>query len=52
MARFRDAKTLQTFAAVPALIHNHFNQERHPFRRDIFKQMRSAVLAAWRQLVA
>ena len=29
MARFRDIKTLQNFAAVHALIHNHFNLERH-----------------------
>ena len=29
MARFRDIKTLQTFAATHASIHNHFNQERH-----------------------
>ncbi len=29
MARFRDIKTLQKFAAVHASILNHFNQERH-----------------------
>ena len=52
MARFRDVKTLQNFAAVHASIHNHFNQARHLNRRDIFKQNRSAALAEWRQLAA
>ena len=50
MARFRDIKTLQKFAA--ASIHNHFNQERHLNRREIFKKNRSAALAEWRQLAA
>jgi putative transposase len=52
MAKFRDIKTLQKFAAVHASIHNHFNQDRHLSRRDIFKANRSAALAEWRQLVA
>ena len=52
MARFRDVKTLQKFAAVHASIHNHFNHERHLNRRDIFKQARAAALAEWRQLAA
>ena len=52
MARFRDVKTLQWFAAVHASIHNHFNQDRHLNRRDIFKQIRSAALAGWRRLAA
>ncbi len=52
MAKFRDVKALQKFAAAHASIHNHFNQERHLNRRDIFKQNRSAVLAEWRQLAA
>ena len=52
MAKFRDVKTLQKFAAAHASIHNHFNQERHLNRRDIFKQKRSAALAEWRQLAA
>ncbi len=29
MAKFRDIKTLQKFAAVHASIHNHFNLDRH-----------------------
>ena len=52
MAKFRDVKTLQKFAAIHASIHNHFNQDRHLSRRDIFKQNRSATLAEWRQLAA
>ncbi len=52
MAKFRDVKTLQKFSAVHASIHNHFNQDRHLNRRDIFKQNRSGALAEWRQLAA
>jgi putative transposase len=52
MAKFRDIKTLQKLASVHASIHNHFNQERHRNRRDIFKQNRLAALAEWRQLAA
>ena len=48
MAKFRDVKTLQKFAAVHASIHNHFNLD----RRDLFKQNRAAALAEWRQLAA
>ena len=52
MAKFRDMKTLQKFAAAHASIHNHFNHDRHLNPRDIFKQSRSAALAEWRQLAA
>ena len=52
MARFRDIKTLQKFAAAHASIHNHFNLDRHLNRRDTFKQNRAAALAEWRQLAA
>ena len=52
MAKFRDVKTLQKFAAVHASIHNHFNHDRHLSRRDIFQQHRFAALAEWRQLAA
>ena len=52
MARFRDIKTLQKFASAHASIHNHFNQDRHLSRRDIFKKNRSAAMAEWRQLAA
>ena len=52
MAKFRDIRTLQKFAAVHASIHNHFQQDRHLNRRNIFKQNRSVALAEWRQLAA
>jgi putative transposase len=52
MSKFRDLKTLQKFASVHASIQNHFNQDRHLNRRDIFKQNRSAALAEWRDLAA
>ncbi len=52
MAKFRDIKTLQKFVAAHAWIHNHFNQDRHLNRRDIFKQNRSSALAEWRELMA
>ena len=46
MAKFWEVKTLQKFASVHASSHNHFNH------RDIFKQVRAAALAEWRQLAA
>ncbi len=52
MAKFRDVMTLQKFAAAHASIHNHFNQDRHLNRRDIFKQNRATALAEWRELAA
>ncbi len=52
MAKVRDLKTLQKFAAVHTSIYNHFNQDRHLNRRDIFKQNRAAALGEWRQLAA
>ena len=52
MARFRDIKTLEKFAAAHASIHNHFNQERHLYNRETFKLNRSAALPGWRQLAA
>ena len=52
MAKFRDIKTLQKFAAVHASIYNHFNQDRHLHRREVFKQNRAAALAEWRHLAA
>jgi putative transposase len=52
MARLNDIKTLQNFASAHASIHNHFNQDRHLNRRDIFKKNRLAALAEWCQLSA
>ena len=50
MAKFRSAKSLQKFAALHASIHNHFNQERHLYRRETFKENRDDALSEWRQL--
>jgi putative transposase len=52
MATFRDIRTLQKFAAVHASLHNHFQQDRHLNRCNIFKETRSVALAEWRQLAA
>ena len=52
MLRFRRARTLQKFVSVHTSVHNHFNQERHLYSRDIFKANRTAALAEWRGLGA
>ena len=52
MAKFRDVKTLQKFAAAHASVHSHFNQERRLYNRENFKLNRSAALAEWCQLAA
>ncbi len=52
MLRFRRMRSLQKFAAVHALLTNHFNQERSLSRRNIFKANRAAALAEWRGLLA
>jgi putative transposase len=43
-------RSLQTFAAVHASIHNLFNTERSLYSRAKFKLNRAAALAEWRQL--
>ena len=50
MAKFRSAKSLQKFVSIHSSVHNHFNQERHLYNRQIFKLNRSAALAEWRGL--
>jgi putative transposase len=52
MAKFRSPATLQKFASVHASVHNHFNQERHLYRRKTFKLNRATAVAEWRQLAA
>ena len=52
MIRFRRMKTLQKFSSVRAPVHNHFAQERHLVSREIYRERRSAALAAWRSLAA
>jgi putative transposase len=50
MLRFRQMRSLQKFVAVHSSVHNHFNQERALYPRDIFKLNRAAALAEWRGL--
>ncbi len=45
MAKFRSAKSLQTFTSIHSSIHNHFNQERHLYNRQAVKLKRSIVLS-------
>ena len=52
MQRFRQAGTLQKFAAVLSSLCNHFNLERHLYSRANFKLRRAAALAEWRQVCA
>ena len=52
MARFRQMRSLQKFAAAHASVHNHFNHDRSLERRPRFKSLRDAALAEWRQLLA
>jgi len=52
MPRFRQPKTLQKFASLPADINNHTNTERHRADRPTFKQRRAAALVEWQHLAA
>ncbi len=52
MLRFRRMRSLQKFDAVHSSVYNHFNQERHLYSRQTFKENRSAALAEWRHLCA
>jgi len=52
MARFQHPATLPEFASIQVSIHNHFNQERHLTRWDIFKPDLVAALFEWRKLCA
>ena len=52
MHRFRRMGTLQKFAAVHAVFHNHFNYERHLTSRTTYKANRSAAMAEWRILAS
>ena len=48
MLRFRRMRSLQMFAAVHALVDNHFNSERSLSTRATFKKTHAAALAEWR----
>ncbi len=50
MLRFRQMRSLQTFASVHASVCNHFNQERTLSSRGNYKAARAAALVEWRGL--
>jgi hypothetical protein len=50
--RFWRMKTLQQFVSTHAAFHNHFNQERNLVSREIYRERRSAALAAWQTFAA
>jgi len=52
MLRFRRMRSLQKFSAIHGSVYNHFNQERHLYSRQNFKENRTAALSEWRQLCA
>jgi len=52
VARFRQTRILQKFAAADASVHNHFNHDRSLERRPRFKDLRDEALAERRQLLA
>ncbi|MCP2678881.1 IS6 family transposase [Maricaulaceae bacterium NA33B04] len=51
MARFRQMRSLQKFAAAHASALNHFNHDRSLERRSRFKELRNAALIEWRELL-
>ena len=51
LLRFRRMRTLQKFASVHALVHNHFPTERHLQNRNTYKMTRATALAEWRGLL-
>jgi putative transposase len=52
MARLRQMRSLQKFAATHASVHNRFNHDRSLERRTRFKDLRDAALIEWRELLA
>ena len=52
MQGFRRRQTLERFASVHSSAFNHFDKDRHPNHRDVFKTNRDTALAEWRQLGA
>ena len=52
MLRFRQMRSLQKFASVHSSVHNHFNHQRNIEHRTRFKDLRSAALLEWRELLA
>ncbi len=52
MLRFRQMRSLQKFVSVHSSVHNHFNHQRNIERRTRFKDLRTAALLEWRELLA
>jgi len=52
MLYFRSMGSLQKFASIHSVVHNHVNQERHLNSRANFKLNRTAALAEWRVICA
>lgn len=52
MQKFRRPANLQKFSSIHASVYNHFYQERHLNKRQIFKESRSSALTDWRALLA
>jgi len=52
MLRFRLMRSLQKFVAVHSSVYNHFNHQRNIERRPRCKDLRSAALLEWRELLA
>jgi putative transposase len=52
MLRFRQMKTLQKFASVHAVVHNHLSLERHLIDRQTYRERDSAALAKWPSLAS
>ena len=50
MLGFRSIKTLQKFTAVQSAFTNHFNLERHLYKRSDFKANRDQAIRTWRQI--
>ena len=46
---FRSIQILQKFTAVQSAFTNHFNLERHLYKRSDFKANRDQAIRTWRQ---
>lgn len=52
MLKNRKMRSLQKFASIRGPVYNHFNKERHLYRRQNYKENCTAALAKWQQLFA
>jgi hypothetical protein len=49
MLRFRQMRSLHTFAAARSPVHTPFNLERHHFAQPNFRENRAGALSSWRE---